>query len=75
MSIVISDPKVIAELEAAIGRVDLTDPTGRLLATATPSVSLLGIQSPFSDGEIERRRMAYTSGKASGEIFKRLRSE
>ncbi len=58
MSIVITDPKLIAELDAATGTVDLTDPTGRFLATVTaPSGKLPpGVKSPFSDEEMAERR-------------------
>ena len=77
MSIVITDPKLIAELDAATGTVDLTDPTGRFLATVTaPSGKLPpGVKSPFSDEEIERRRTSYSAGKSAAEIFKHLRGE
>ena len=77
MSIVITDPKLIAELDAATGTVDLTDPTGRFLATVTaPSGKLPpGVKSPFSDEEIERRRTSYSGGKSAAEIFKQLRGE
>jgi len=77
MSIVITDPKLIAELDAATGTVDLTDPTGRFLATVTAPAGKLppGVESPFSDEEIERRRTTYTGGKTSAEILKRLRRE
>jgi len=76
VSIVITDPKLIAELDAATGTVALTDPTGRFLATVTPHGQLPpGVESPFSDEEIERRRTTYTAGRPSADIFKRLRRE
>lgn len=76
MSITITDPVLIAALRAATGPVDLTGPDGERLVTATPAGALPpGIESPFSDEEIERRRATYTAGKSSAEILKRLRGE
>ena len=76
MSIVITDPKLIAELDAATGTVDLTDPTGRFLATVTaPSGKLPpGVKSPFSDKEMERRRRAPKVGRPLADIMNRLES-
>ena len=74
MSIVITDPKLIAELDAATGTVDLTDPTGRFLATVTaPSGKLPpGVKSPFSDEEMERRRREPKVGRPLADIMRDL---
>jgi len=58
MSIVITDKSILDQLRQASGTVEVHDQNGELLGTFAPLYGKLpaGVQSPFTDEEIERRR-------------------
>jgi hypothetical protein len=76
MSIVITDPALIAALDAATGTVDLTDPSGRFLATVTLPYGKLppGVESPFTEEELAERRKQ-RDGRPLADILRDLKEK
>lgn len=58
MSIIVSDPALLAQLAQANTPVEVRTPDGRWLGTFDPANGKLppGVHSPYSDQEIEERR-------------------
>jgi hypothetical protein len=77
MSITITDPKLLAQLTAAPGFIDLHAPDGRLIGTFFLDgygVPPPGVKSPISDEEFENARKEPSSGISLTELWKRLES-
>jgi hypothetical protein len=73
MSITVTDPTLLAQLMAD-DRVELKDPSGRVLGVFTPDgLGRLppGVKSPFSDEEMERRQEPKT-GRPLADILRDL---
>jgi hypothetical protein len=77
MSITISDPKLLAQLEAISGEVELKDPSGRTVAKVSREWDgklPAGVKSPFSDAEIAELRKQ-KSGRPLADILNDLRNK
>lgn len=77
MSIVITDPELLAQLRQAVSGVELTDPDGRVLGKLT--VEVLGklppgVKSPFTEEEMEERRKQRT-GRPLKDILRDLKAK
>lgn len=74
MSITITDPTLLAQLAAAGGVVQLTDPSGGVIGVLHKEpfgVPPPGYVFPISDEELARRR-AETTGRSLAEILRDL---
>ena len=75
MSITITDPALLAQLEAIQGEVELKDPTGRVVARATRELDGKlppGVKSPLSDEEFEHLRLTQRTGRKLADIMRDL---
>ena len=74
-TIVISDPELLAKLAAANGQILFEGPAGNLVQTVetVPFGKLPpGVQSPFTDEEIEQARKEPDSGITLTEFWKQV---
>ena len=77
MKVTINDPELVAILERATEKFEVTDPTGRILGTFTLEGTgrlPAGYQIPFTDAEIEERRKVRT-GSPIKDILHDLREK
>jgi hypothetical protein len=74
MSVTVTDPGLLAQL--AVGdSIELRDPSGRVLGVFTPEgLGRLppGVQSPFTDEEMARRRQGPKTGRPLKDILRGL---
>ena len=74
MSVTVTDPGLLAQL--AVGEsIALRDPSGRVLGVFTPEgLGRLppGVQSPFTDEEMARRRQGPKTGRPLKDILRGL---
>lgn len=76
MSVVVTDPALLAQL-AAGDEVELTDPSGRRLGVFVPDgLGKLppGVQSPFTDEEMAERRKGPKAGRPLADILRDLQA-
>lgn len=74
MSVTITDQSLLAQLSGA-DRVELKDPSGRVIGTFFPEgLGKLppGVKSPFSDEEMARRRQNPKAGRPLADILRDL---
>jgi len=74
MSVTVTDPALLAQL--AVGEsIELKDPSGRVLGVFTPDgLGQLppGVQSPYTDEEMARRRQGPKTGRPLKDILRDL---
>lgn len=73
MAIVITDPKLPAQLAQTHSAIEMQDAKGNYLGTFAPPAGKLppGVQSPYSDADIEELRKQ-TGGRPLAEILRDL---
>jgi hypothetical protein len=77
MSIIITDPTLIAQLRQAGDVVELKDPDGEVLGRfSVEGLGKLspGVKSPFTSEEMEERRRKHRSGRPLKDILRDLES-
>jgi len=76
MSIIVNDPTLLSQLTTG-DEVELRDPSGRVLGVFVPQgpgALPPGVQSPFTDEEMEARRKQPRTGRPLGDILRDLQS-
>jgi hypothetical protein len=74
MSITVNDPTLLAQLTTS-DTVELKDPSGNVLGVFVPEgLGKLpqGVESPFSDEEMARRRQEPRAGRRLSDILREL---
>lgn len=78
MSIMITDPALLAQLNAAKGAIEVCGPDGRVLRTFIQEgygKMPPGVKSPVSDEEFEEARKQPDSGITLQEFWQRIQSD
>lgn len=76
MSIVITDPALLAQIARVSGTAEITDPTGRVIArllVETPEEQLKRFKCPFTPEELDRRSQNRT-GRPIGDAIRDLKA-
>ena len=79
--LVVDDPTMVAQFNAAQGRTEICDPSGRVLGlfvptSVQPGVFYRGAKSPYSKEELDRiYREEAKDAKPLSELWKKLREK